>query len=573
MHPKKTQPGRPFSFSASFYNDLVDTVKWAKGQRGYGGAGQQGGPSSPVKLMVKNVSGSAVARFGVMEISDTIGSAEDFANLKVLKAIKPTSALKPVVIFQAKAKNNEIVEAVVGGATVALVDVRSTSDTHAEPEAGETVLRSGTAGRFRIIHPLTSTGEQEVLVRFEGGGASNSTGLPKVKNLSGYTVPEWGFLLIDGADPIPSVDLGGFKSSPVFRGVAPLQNYDFSVYSAKRLVSVPGGAAPGETVDCIVDGRVPARIYSKYKRAPLMAHISRQEGILDVEGVEAFHEQTNFGFPILYRELGTGVKWGLIDLMPQNQPASIHAKAINGISGGVPSGILQTGQTYYYGGNPFSGNLAENGNTRILPSPTGIRFDGPSTWTGTISLTFRLVYNGLALLGSTGLYKVPGVRVQLNFTTGLDIGTYQRRWGEPVEFSLPPSVIAAADANELTGNASLYQVHNTLILPFTIQTEEGIIEKTGTNFRIEVYAWRSWGPDNATVTFAPTYATLIMHEIDPLLPRFVPGPGVTPAGGFLSSIEPQDPFAQLKTGISAGTGLLTSNGFRSVAPGSGFGFE
>jgi hypothetical protein len=571
---RKTKTGLPMSFPASVYNDILDVTREFKRSRSLGGAAQRGAPATETRVLLKNGSGSAITNpFSVLEISARLGAAEDYRNKKTLQGVTPTSAARPVAILQAGAASGELVEAVVAGTTLARVNVVSTSDRYADAVSGDRdKLKSGAAGRFEIVEPLTSTGIQVVQVRFAGGTAA-TTGLPKVKNLSGYTVPEWGFLLIDGVDPLPSVDLPGFMSTPVFRGVAPLQYFDFSVYSAKRLVSVPSGAAPGETVDCIVDGRVPARIYSKYQRAPLMAHISRQEGILDVEGLEAFHEQTNFGFPILYRELGTGVKWGLIDLMPQNQPASIHAKAINGVSGGVPSGTLRPGQTYYYGGNPFSGNLAENGNTRILPSPTGIRFDGPSTWTGTISLTFRLVYNGLALLGSSGLYKVPGVRVQLNFTTGLDIGTYQRRWGEPVEFSLPPSVIAAADANELTGNASLYQVHNTLILPFTIQTEEGIIEKTGTEFKIEVYAWRSWGPDNATVTFAPTYATLIMHEIDPLLPRFVPGPGVTPAGGFLSSSATPDPLASLKTGISAGTGFLTSGGLRSVSPGFGSGFE
>lgn len=570
--PKKTRPGAPFQFSAKFYNKLIDNVNWTDKQRNLAGAGQQGGSHSETKLTVKNNSGDSVVRFGVLEITDKLGAANEFKHLKVVQGEAPTSSLGPVVVVQQAVANSKLVNAVASGVTMARVDVRSTSDTHAEPVAGETVLRSGTAGRFRILHPLTTTGEQDVLVRFEGGGASNSTGLPKVKNLSGFTVPEWGFLLIDGADPIPSANLAGFKSSPVFRGVAPLQNNDFSVYSNKRLVSVPGGAAPGETVDCILDGRVPARIYSKYQRAPLMAHISRQEGILDVEGLEAFHEQTNFGFPILYREPGLGIKWGLIDLMPQNQPASIHGTAINGLYGGIPGkNLTSASPNYSWKGSPFDNALSTNGNVRISDSPTGIRFDGPSAWTGTITFSFLLSYSSLSLLGSTGLYRVPGVSVSLTFFIGTLGGTYSRRWGDPVTFTLPPSVIAAVDAARIApGGSNMYQ---SLTLPFTIQTDEGILEKTGTNFEISVGASRTFTGDQSVVSFSPIATTLIMHEIDPLLPKFIPGPVVTPSGGFLSSIEPQDPFAQLKTGISAGTGLLTSNGFRSVAPGSGFGFS
>jgi hypothetical protein len=391
--------------------------------------------------------------------------------------------------------------------------------------------------------------------------------------MSGYTVPEWGFLLIDGADPIPSVNLAGFKASPVFRGVAPSQWNNFSVFSNKRLVSVPGGAAPGETVDCILDGRVPARIYSEYQSAPLMCHISRNEGILEVDGLEAFHEQTNFGFPILYREPGRGVKWGLVDLMPQNQPASIHMSAINNLRGGVPVGVITTGTPYSYRGNPWSGaQIESNGNVNFVSTPTGIHFDGPSAWTGTISFVFRLVYSNLQLLGSTGLYKVPGVRVQLNFLTGIDNNLYRRRYGDPVEFTLPPSVVAAADVGALTG-WQMYQVHNTLTLPFSIQTEEGIRGKTGTEFKIEVNAWRSIGSDSAQVTLAPTYATLIMHEIDPFLPRFLGDPVVVPAGGYVSSGSIPDPLAPLKEGIDPAFALASSGGLRSVTPGTGFGFD
>ena len=161
--------------------------------------------------------------------------------------------------------------------------------------------------------------------------------------------------------------------------------------------------------------------------------------------------------------------------------------------------------------------------------------------------------------------------MQLNFVAGATFSTYERRYGDPVEFTLPPSVISAVDRNELL-TSSPYQVHNTLTLPFSIQTRDGILEKSGTDFRIEVYAWMSFSPGGASVLFIPTYATLIMHEIDPLLPRFVPGPPIQPAGGFLSSSATPDPLAPLKNGIGSGSGFLTSSGFRSVSPGSGFGF-
>lgn len=567
MHPKKTQAGRPFSPSASFHNDLVETVKWVKSQRGLSGAGQQGGPSSPVKLMVKNVSGSAVARFGVMEISDTIGSAEDFANLKVLKAIKPTSALKPVVIFQAKAKNNEIVEAVVGGATVALVDVRSTSDTHAEPVAGETVLRSGTAGRFRVIHPLTSTGEQEVLVRFEGSGSdSSSTGLPKVKNLSGYTVPEWGFLMIDGAEPLPSVDLAGFKAAPVFRGVAPTPH---GINSNKRVVSVPGGAAIGETVDCVLDGRVPAKIYSQYHADPLMCHITGDGTINDVTRLNCRHDQTNYGFPILYRETGTGEKWGLVDLMAQNGPAAFYA-VLNG-----PYGLtIQTNLSVKWQGNPFrvisptATTLQTAGSTAVdlLSDQNHIRIDGESDWYGEMMLHCNVTHPMQAIAGLPSLRQASGAKVTVQMAaTG----------GGSVVFanaahSIPPVVNSWTNFSGLTERV-------TLTVPFYFKAPQGRYVNNFSGFNVVIGLEKS-PLVSGLATLVVESAALFMHEVDPMLGSWRPNTGTVPGGGVMFSsgsaggMEQEAAIAGQKLAgavVQISSGGLSGNS----GVGSGFGFE
>jgi hypothetical protein len=557
----------PFSFPASFYNRLVDTVAWAERQQSLAGSGQAGAKSSPTEVQIKNESGATVPRFGVLEVSNSLGVAQDFQNLKALKGVAPTSALGPVVIVQAAVADDDLAEAVIGGATMARVNVVATTDTHAEPVAGDSdKLKSGTAGRFRIINPPTSTGTQTLLVRFESASASGSTGLPKVKNLSGYTVPEWGFLMIDGAEPRPSDDLAGFKAAPVFRGVAPTPH---GVNSNKRLVSVPGGAAPGETVDCVLDGRVPARIYSQYHADPLMVHLSGETSINDVTRLKAKHDQSNYGFPVLYRETGTGEKWGLVDLMPQNGPAAFYA-AINGYYGLT----FQTGLSTKWQGNPFriiqatTASLQTAGSTVVdlLSDQTHIRIDGESDWFGEMQFTIDLTHPLGNIQGISALKQASGAAVEVSMGA---VGGGTVIYGKAIG-SAAPIVTSWVNFSGITETI-------TVTVPFYYKAPEGRYVNNGSGFNVAFALSKSpLVSGNATLNVAS--ASLFMHEVDPMLSGWRPNSGTVPGGGVLFSSGSGgnlEQSAAVEGSTVAGALVAFSSagvsGNRGV--GSGFGFE
>lgn len=558
--PKKTRPGAPFQFSAKFYNKLIDTVNWADTQKNLAGSGQQGGARSETKLMVKNNSGDSVLRFGVLEVTDKIGSAAEFRHLKTLQGEAPTSALGPVVVVQQAVADGKLTNAVAAGVTMARVNVQATSDTHAEPEAGETVLRSGTAGRFRILQPLTETGEQEVLVRFES--ASQAEVRPRIKNVSGYQVPPWGFLMIDGVETTPTADLDLFKSAPVFRGVSPSP---LSVFAGKRVVSVPGGANIGETVDCILDGRVPANIYSDTKTDPVMCHVYGANSINDVTYLRAKWDQTNFGFPILYRETGTGAKWGLIDLMPQNQPAVVVGYWRRGMGSGftnIPAATnLGTDVPYVWQGNPFQvdgASLFRNGTTKLDVYPTDLRFAGPTTWMGVATLHFSVRYSSLQAVSGTPFLRQSGFEVKfgvlcqdwINQLNGFDDYGY---------YFAPPGVIHTSDVASLTYDAQ--QVSITVPFFFTNNSPDVL----GIRFRIEANKTTS----GSGLAFTPQNMTLSMHEVDPLLAQFQASSGtVSPVVAQMSSGSVIDPTTVAQKPVKSPHLRMGSGGLRGVASGS-----
>lgn len=167
MDPKKTQPGMPLQFSASFYNRLIDVVKWVETQKSLGSAGQTGMRSNATNVQVKNTSGKQIAAFSVLEVVDRVEEEKDFIWLKTLVGDTPSGCEVPVAITQAPSKDGELVDCVIAGATIARVRVDSLGDRFASPISGETFLGSSYEnGAFRILEPLTETGIQRLLVAY-----------------------------------------------------------------------------------------------------------------------------------------------------------------------------------------------------------------------------------------------------------------------------------------------------------------------------------------------------------------------------------------------------------------------
>lgn len=565
---RKTRTGLPLSFPAGVYNDVLDVTRDYKRSRSLGGAAQRGAPATETRVLIKNNSGSAISSpFSVLEISGRVGSDEDYRNKKTLLGVTPTSAARPVAILQAGAGTGELVEAVIGGTTLARVNIVSTSDRYADAVAGDRdKLKSGSAGRFEILEPPTGTGLRVVQVRFVGGKAP--TGRPKVRNSSGYTVPEWGFLLVDGVtnETLPIFDLAAFKSDPVFIGRSPS---GFQLFNNKRLVSVPGGAAPGEIVDCITDGRVPARVYSDYRTDPVMCHAEIEGGTLNgVTRLRALQDQSGFGFPILYRETGTGEKWALVDLSPQNQPSSIYGYAT------LPNGLIKTGQVnintpYYYKGWPTT-QLTSNSATRLQVDSTALRFAGPSSWVGEAWLTFSCrSYNHPST--SVGV-RIPGFRAILKFTGNSTSYTHHAGY-----ITVRPHLCETADSGQLGFEGSTHTIRS----PFHFTAPNGLPPAQGMSIAMEFQVNMLSGNTGAGIEVVPMYFGISLREIDPFnaantVPITFGNPitgTIDPGAGSFSSgaVFPgsvQDPYNAFARGLDPGILFAASGG---LASGSGTG--
>ena len=64
----------------------------------------------------------------------------------------------------------EIDDAHISGVCVAKVNIQSTSDRYAFVESSSNVLKSGKTGQFKLLGPVTATGEQSVVVNFADDG-------------------------------------------------------------------------------------------------------------------------------------------------------------------------------------------------------------------------------------------------------------------------------------------------------------------------------------------------------------------------------------------------------------------
>lgn len=166
---RKTRAGLPLVFPASFYNDLVDVVRAYKSSKSLGQEGQAGAISSGTVRMVKNEAGLGdLPRFSCVEIESRLyKDILDHENQAAFIGIAPSGCLRPSAILLHPAKEGDLVPAAIAGGTMARVDVVEIGDKYANPVPGSSVLVSEPdGGRFRIIEPVTSTGEQSLFVTF-----------------------------------------------------------------------------------------------------------------------------------------------------------------------------------------------------------------------------------------------------------------------------------------------------------------------------------------------------------------------------------------------------------------------
>lgn len=162
----KVTPGTPLgqlpTIRASFINDLVDLLAWAK-QNGFGGrpgpSKEFGLPLGPVKI--RNLVGGDCAQGEVVQLGDELLDDKDkrypwFEG----NAVSSPADLKWAILLE-PIKLGEIGMALVSGYCLASVEVSDATHTHAAPAVGESALASGASGPIEILSPVEALEDAE----------------------------------------------------------------------------------------------------------------------------------------------------------------------------------------------------------------------------------------------------------------------------------------------------------------------------------------------------------------------------------------------------------------------------
>lgn len=156
---------------AAWINAVSESAEYYQQQIRLGkGPNAVAGSLQPVK--VRNTTGGDLLRGSVVELGDELLDAKDPRNLWFEGNTYSDGVL--AILCQA-APDEKIVPAKLVGPVVALVNVTSTSHTHAAPASSETVLQSGTEGIAQILSSLDETGEQECIVLIGAGGSGGGS--------------------------------------------------------------------------------------------------------------------------------------------------------------------------------------------------------------------------------------------------------------------------------------------------------------------------------------------------------------------------------------------------------------
>jgi hypothetical protein len=225
-----------------------------------------------------------------------------------------------------------------------------------------------------------------------------------VFNASGSTVPEFGVLELDGT-VVNEADLSlpPDVSSAVYRGITPVNLTSVATGTAppiwnKRVAIAQQEIANGEIGQCKISGITPVKVYSEKNPNPYQAHVSFSQPL---NRLDAAYHNSGFGFPILWRQQGTGEKWALIDLKHFDCPGFYHIRnPLNGtIRPAIPSTVSGTPGNYSVGDYGYGESLWRTSSGAFVPTvrmnsacpmiddTSGLRVQGRSTWVGWFSGT------------------------------------------------------------------------------------------------------------------------------------------------------------------------------------------
>jgi hypothetical protein len=233
-----------------------------------------------------------------------------------------------------------------------------------------------------------------------------------VYNSTDTDCPEFGVLELDGTVlNAADLDLPADAASAVYTGVKP-ENIPSSSTGAqvpiwnKRIVIAQEAIPAGEIGQCLLNGVSPVKVYSQHNPNPYQAHASFASPL---GRLDAAYFNTGFGFPILWREPGTGEKWAIVKLGHNDAPSYYRIyQPITGTwyppitsnnqtsQGWSTSDSGMTIKTWRTGGNvgPI-GQIMYNSAVPFADDATGLRIHGQTMWVGLFTGSLN-IWRGLS---------------------------------------------------------------------------------------------------------------------------------------------------------------------------------
>lgn len=168
MPNDRATPGREMKIHAATWNDILDS-KDDYLRRKKRGKGRKAEPL-PIPtdcIKVKNITGSDCTEGQVLELGTFLLTAPPKKTHPWFNADTVShNGGKSYCLLKEPIKSDKIGVAQVSGVCIAKVDIQATTDRYAYVVNSSLNLKSGEAGQFKLIGPVTTTGVQTAVVSF-----------------------------------------------------------------------------------------------------------------------------------------------------------------------------------------------------------------------------------------------------------------------------------------------------------------------------------------------------------------------------------------------------------------------
>lgn len=184
---RQVHEGDPLRFPAEVFNQILDMLRWYKAQQLPAGGAQ---PQAGGRVLVKNTTGSAVARGSVLKVNGSLLTAtanvDAWRERPALTGTTPDGSGTHCVTLEG-IPAGEVGAAAISGHAQVVVNVTDATHAYAGATSGDaTKLTSGTSGEFTIVQKPSGTGDKYCTVRFGGVASATATDAPAVPGWWGY---------------------------------------------------------------------------------------------------------------------------------------------------------------------------------------------------------------------------------------------------------------------------------------------------------------------------------------------------------------------------------------------------